>query len=114
MDVQKKFERAFQKAEINTKTQGQKRTVSKEVNFSHDGIRYILSYVVEKERENLKTCWMSYNGRNRLNGVEHKTIEEIDKNLTINDNIDLESLISIAEDKVKVDNSEKRNYSYAK
>lgn len=113
MDIQKKFERAFQKAEINTRTQGQKRTISKDINFSHDGVRHTVSYIVEKERDQLKCYWVQYMGRNRLNGQEFKSIEEIDSNLSINDNIDLEALINIAEDKVKVEvSTERKQFSY--
>jgi hypothetical protein len=113
MDIQKKFERAFQKAEILTRNQGQKRTVYKEVNFSHDGQRYVLSFIVEKDKDNeAESFWMSYEGRNRLNG-QKVTLQEVDKDLSINDSIDLDALFAVLEDRVKVESGDKRmSYNY--
>lgn len=113
MDIQKKFERAFQKAEILTRNQGQKRTVYKEVNFSHDGQRYVLSYLVEREKDSQPDCyWMSYTGRNRLSG-QRVTLQEVDKDLSVNDNIDVDALLAVLEDRVKVETGDKRHsYNY--
>jgi len=107
MDIQKKFERAYQKAEILTRNQGQKRTVYKEVNFSHDGQRYVLSYIVERDKDNVDSYWLSFSGRNRLNG-QRVLLTEVDKDLSVNDNIDLDALLAVLEDRVKVENGEKR------
>jgi hypothetical protein len=107
MDIQKKFERAFQKAEVLTRNQGQKRTVYKEVNLSHDGQRHVLSYIVEKEKDITDAYWLSFSSRNRLNG-QRVTISEIDKDLSINDNVDLDALLAILEDRVKIDNTDKK------
>ena len=112
MDIQKKFERAFQKAEILTRNQGQKRTVYKEVNFSHDGQRYVLAYIVEKDKEATESYWLSFIGRNRLNGLKLK-IEDVDKGLAINDNIDLDALLAVLEDRVKIETKDNRHQSYS-
>lgn len=108
MDIQKKFERAFQRAEILTRNQGQKRTVYKEVNFSHDGQRYVLSYSVEREKDHdIEAYWLNFSGRNRLNGLK-TNLSEVDPGLSINDNIDLDALLAVLEDRVKIENNEKR------
>lgn len=100
MDIQKKFERAFEKAEILVKNQGKKRTVFKEINFSHDGERFIMSFSLEKEEDKIIETWINFSARNRIHS-QLTTLEEINAELSITDVLKINKMYEILEDKVE-------------
>jgi prolyl oligopeptidase PreP (S9A serine peptidase family) len=100
MDIQKKFERAFEKAEILVKNQGRKRIVFKEVNFSHDGERFILTFSINKEDDKITESWLNFSARNRIQS-KIVTLEDINSNLSITEALNIQKMYDILEDRVE-------------